>query len=44
MESRKSFSLRISFSFSLKFKNFSQLAFTYSNSTIKTEEQGVQYV
>ena len=38
MKSRKSFSLSISFSFSLKFKNVSQLAFTYSNSTIKSQE------
>ena len=44
MKSRKSLSLSISFSFSLKFKTFSQLAFTYSNSTLKTEEQSVQYV
>ena len=39
---RKLFNLSISFPFSLQFKNFLQLAFTYSNSTIKTQEQGVQ--
>ena len=44
MKSRKSFSLNISSSFSLKFKNVSQLAFTYSNSAIKYQEQSVQYV
>ena len=44
MKSRKSFSLNISSSSSLKFKNVSQLAFTYSNSAIKYQEQSVQYV
>ena len=37
MKSRKSFSLGISFSFSLVFINFSELAFTYSDSTTKTQ-------
>ena len=43
MKSRKSYRLSISFSFPVKFNNFSQLVFTYSNSSIKTQEQGVQY-
>ena len=37
IKSRKPFSLSISFSFSLKLKNVLQLAFTYSNSTIKAK-------
>ena len=44
MKSRKSFSLSISFSFSITFENVSELAFTYLNSTIKTQEQDMQYV
>ena len=43
MKSGKSFSL-ISVSFSLKLMNVSQLAFTYLNSIIKSQKQGVQYV
>ena len=37
-------SLSISYSLSLNFKNFWQLALTYSNSRIKTYDKGVQYV
>ena len=42
MKSKRTFSLNISFS--LKFKIVSHLAFTCSNSAIKTREQSVQYV
>ena len=42
MKSRKLLSLSISFSFSVRLNHFLQLAFTNSNSTVKTQEEGLQ--